>query len=116
VINAKDALGTSGSIRIEAASVLLRDSSHALAAGSFNLGDFVAISVVDDGEGIPPEMQDRVFDPFVTTKPVGAGSGLGLSMVLGFAEQSSGRVVLDSRPGLGTRVSIYLPAMDKTQK
>ena len=113
VINAKDAVAAGGRIRIEAASVVLRAGAHIRAKNGHKPNDFVAISVVDDGEGIPAALQDKVFDPFVTTKPVGMGTGLGLSMVVGFAEQSAGRVVLDSKKGHGTRVSMYLPAVGK---
>lgn len=73
---------------------------------------FVRASVTDDGPGIPLEHQNRVFEPFFTTKEVGRGSGLGLSQVFGFAAQSGGFAELDSTPGHGTTVSIYLPACE----
>jgi CheY-like chemotaxis protein len=72
-------------------------------------GDFVALSVSDTGNGIPPEILEKVFEPFFTTKEVGAGPGLGLSMVQGFARQSSGSVFLESEVGQGTSVTLYLP-------
>ncbi len=70
---------------------------------------FIAITVADDGTGIPEELQERVFEPFFTTKDVGRGSGLGLSQVFGFASQSGGHAHLDSAPGRGTRVTLLLP-------
>jgi signal transduction histidine kinase len=70
--------------------------------------DCVAVSVVDTGSGMPAEVRRAAFDPFFTTKPVGQGSGLGLSQVYGFIKQSRGHVTLDSEPGRGTRVTLYL--------
>jgi len=67
------------------------------------------VSVMDDGEGMPREVAQRAFEPFYTTKEVGKGSGLGLSMVYGFVKQSDGHVFIQSAPGLGTTVRIYLP-------
>ena len=72
-------------------------------------GDFVALTVADTGTGIPRGMLEKVFEPFFTTKEVGAGSGLGLSMVQGFARQSSGSVFIESVLGQGTSVTLYLP-------
>jgi CheY-like chemotaxis protein len=76
-------------------------------------GDYVKISVTDDGVGMPPDVLERCFDPFFTTKEVGKGSGLGLSMVYGFVRQSGGYVRIDSSPGRGTVVHIYLPRSDE---
>jgi len=84
-------------------------------------GDYVLISVADTGTGISPEHLEKVMEPFFTTKEVGKGSGLGLSMVYGFAKQSNGAFLLDSEVGRGTRAELWLPrapdaAPDKTQK
>jgi CheY-like chemotaxis protein len=73
-------------------------------------GPYVVVSVTDSGEGMPPEILERVFEPFFTTKEVGKGTGLGLSQVYGFVNQSGGQVRLDSVVGRGTRVRLYLPA------
>jgi hypothetical protein len=72
-------------------------------------GDYVEISVSDTGVGIPPEILGKVFDPFFTTKEVGEGSGVGLSMVFGFAKQSKGHSSIYSEVGVGTTVKLYLP-------
>jgi CheY-like chemotaxis protein len=73
-------------------------------------GRYVVIEIADNGPGIGPEILARVFEPFVTTKEVGAGAGLGLSQVHGFVHQSGGAVDIDSEPGAGTVVRMYLPA------
>ncbi|WP_243406217.1 PAS domain-containing sensor histidine kinase [Sphingosinicella sp. YJ22] len=73
----------------------------------------VSVEVEDTGEGMPPEVVERVFEPFFTTKPVGKGTGLGLSQIHGFAAQTGGRAEISSRPGEGTRLCIVLPRSDK---
>ncbi|MDP6875531.1 MAG: ATP-binding protein, partial [Alphaproteobacteria bacterium] len=77
-------------------------------------GDYVMVAVRDSGTGMPAAVRERAFEPFFTTKDVGAGSGLGLSMVFGFARQSGGQVSIDSVEGEGTTVRIYLPRMAET--
>jgi CheY-like chemotaxis protein len=72
-------------------------------------GDYVMISVGDTGSGMPPDVVAKCFEPFFTTKDIGKGSGLGLSQVLGFAQQSGGGVRIDTRLGQGTTVKVYLP-------
>ena len=72
-------------------------------------GDYIRISVTDEGEGMAPEVRERAFEPFFTTKEAGKGSGLGLSMVYGFVKQSNGHVAIDSEASLGTTVRLYLP-------
>ena len=72
-------------------------------------GDHLRLSIVDDGEGMPPEVLARVTEPFFTTKPKGKGTGLGLAMARGFAEQSGGTLTIESAPGRGTTVSLRLP-------
>jgi signal transduction histidine kinase len=102
--NARDAMPKGGVLRISAANRTMRDDRLALD------GDYLVISVADTGQGIRPELLPRVFEPFFTTKDVGAGSGLGLSQVYGFANQSGGAVDIESRVGGGTTVHLYLPA------
>jgi len=72
-------------------------------------GDYVVISIHDDGAGMPDDVRARVFEPFFTTKPAGVGTGLGLSQTYGFATQSGGTVQIDSKQGGGTTVEIWLP-------
>ena len=110
-LNARDAMPEGGKLIIETALADL-DAAHAAARPGLPLGRFVAVSVSDNGTGIPPEAIDKVFDPFFTTKPLGQGTGLGLSMVYGFAKQSGGSVRIHSQPGLGTSVTLYLPITD----
>jgi PAS domain S-box-containing protein len=104
-VNSRDAMPEGGVISIVAENVQLTpgDVSGDLA------GEFVALSVVDAGTGIAPEILSKVFDPFFTTKRIDKGTGLGLSQVYGFAHQSGGSVSVDSELGKGTRVTIYLP-------
>ena len=71
--------------------------------------DYVAIAVADTGAGMAEDVAARAFEPFFTTKAVGRGSGLGLSQVYGFAQQSGGAVAVSTRQGEGTRVTIWLP-------
>ncbi|WP_425112188.1 ATP-binding protein, partial [Bradyrhizobium sp.] len=72
-------------------------------------GEYVLVSVSDQGTGMPPEILEHVVEPFFTTKAPGAGTGLGLSQVYGFARQSSGHVTIRSEPARGTTVNLYLP-------
>lgn len=108
VFNARDALPNGGTITVSAKIVDGGEVHPDDDAGPFS-GRFVAMSVRDNGTGMARDVRERVFEPFFTTKPVGAGTGLGLSMVHGFARQSGGTVRLESEPGRGTEVTIYLP-------
>ena len=72
-------------------------------------GDYVALRAIDNGTGIPKDVLEHVFEPFFSTKEVGQGTGLGLSMVYGFSRQSGGDVRIESTPGEGTVIKLYLP-------
>jgi CheY-like chemotaxis protein len=106
VVNGRDAMPDGGSITIAA-------QQHVIAPGDPNgmlPGTYVAATVIDTGAGMDAEVLSRAREPFFTTKGVGKGTGLGLSMVHGLAEQSGGRLVLESEPGKGTCAALWLPA------
>ena len=107
-VNARDALPGGGTIRFTAKNVVRTAQSLPVLEG-VPPGDYVRIEVQDDGCGMAPDVLEHVFEPFYTTKDVGKGSGLGLSMVFGFARQSGGDVVIDSTLGAGTKVTMFLP-------
>jgi len=106
-INARDAMPDGGRLTIETANTWLDE--RAARERDTQPDQYVAICVTDTGTGMPPEVQARAFDPFFTTKPNGQGTGLGLSMIYGFAQQSGGHVRIYSEEGAGTTVRIYLP-------
>ena len=107
-VNARDAMPSGGRLVIETANMHL-DEQYAAHNLEVVPGDYVSVSVSDSGGGIPPDVLERVFEPFFTTKEVGRGTGLGLSMVYGFAKQSGGHVKIYSEVGHGTRITLYLP-------
>ena len=118
-INARDAMPEAGQLSISSANASLEAgeiadllADQALEAETEepgDPGDYVVLSVSDNGTGMSPAVLARVFEPFFTTKDVGQGSGLGLSMVYGFARQSGGFAAIESAPGRGTTVQLYLP-------
>ena len=107
-INARDAMPDGGQLTIKTENISLQDN-HTGAPTDLESGNYVVLSVSDTGHGVSSETLAHVFEPFFTTKDVGKGSGLGLSMVYGFAKQSGGTATIDSAPGQGTTVRIYLP-------
>jgi signal transduction histidine kinase len=111
-INARDAMGGSGTLTIRAANVEPEDALHGKLPPEVAPGRWVLIEIADTGKGMSPDVLARAFEPFFTTKPTGQGTGLGLSMAYGFVKQSGGEIVLQSQPGQGTSVRIYLPRSD----
>ncbi len=110
VVNARDAMPDGGTLVIAAAEE--RVEAGAAHPAGLAPGDYVCIAVTDTGRGMDAATQTRAFEPFYTTKPVGQGSGLGLSMVLGVAAQFEGGASLRSAPGEGTTVSVWFPCAD----
>lgn len=109
-INSRDALPGGGDIKIQTSNI--PRGSRMPPDLALDSGDYVLISVTDTGLGMAPDIAAKAFDPFFTTKLLGAGTGLGLSMVYGFAKQSGGGVKIESQEGRGTTVFLYLPRHD----
>jgi PAS domain S-box-containing protein len=107
-INGRDAMPDGGRLTLRAGNVFFEDESHAGAHGLLP-GAYVHVAVTDTGTGMSAETLSRAFEPFYTTKAMGQGTGLGLSMVYGFTQQSKGHVHIASRRDYGTTVGIYLP-------
>lgn len=107
-LNARDAMPDGGQLLIETGNrTLTADQGREL---ELSAGTYVTLCVSDNGSGMSPDVVKRAFDPFYTTKPIGMGTGLGLSMIYGFARQSGGGVHIRSTPGKGSQVCIHLPA------
>ncbi|MFP3944458.1 MAG: chemotaxis protein CheB [Alphaproteobacteria bacterium] len=111
-VNARDAMPDGGQLTVRTATVKLKPRRDAGKTGTYPSA-YARISVTDTGAGMTPDLLERVSEPFFTTKEIGKGSGLGLSMVYGFAKKSGGWIEIDSKPGKGTTVSILLPAMEE---
>jgi len=106
-INARDAMPDGGALTIATSNTVL-DASQALMR-DVKAGEYVRLAISDTGIGMPPSVQSRAFDPFYTTKPIGQGTGLGLSMIYGFVRQSEGSVRIESEVGRGALIEICLP-------
>ncbi len=112
VVNARDAMREGGIVTVQTAKTLHAGNGASGLPPELSAGAYVVISVSDEGDGMDPEVAEHVMEPFFTTKPEGQGTGLGLPMVHGLAQQCGGTLVLESETGRGTRASIYLPGAD----
>lgn len=110
VVNARDAMPKGGRITISTCNVQI-DGRVAGARPPAPPGPYVLLSVADTGSGMSETTLSRLFEPFYTTKEMGRGTGLGLSMVYGIVRQSSGYILVDSAPGKGSRFDVYLPRL-----
>ena len=107
-VNARDAMPDGGKLTVKTANVTA-DESAQLSYKGMPTADYVRIDIADTGTGIPPDIVDKIFEPFFSTKEVGKGTGLGLSTVYGIVKQTGGFVYVDSVPGEGTSFRIFLP-------
>ncbi len=110
-INARDAMPKGGEIHFDIENVTITENNTKISdtIEQLKAGDYVRLRITDQGEGMPKEVMERIFEPFYTTKKVGVGTGLGLSMVYGFIKQSNGNISVASELGHGTTFTIYLP-------
>jgi len=113
-VNARDALGEKGQIRIETAGVIIDETESASLPESAP-GEYVVLTVSDTGSGMDKETLLKVFEPFFTTKEEGCGTGLGLATVYGIVHQNSGFINVFSKPGQGTTFRIYLPVCGREE-
>ncbi len=108
IINARDAMPNGGKLRLETSNKHL-DADYTETNPTLNVGDYIELSVSDTGTGMDKNTLEHIFEPFFTTKPAGEGTGLGLAMVYGFFKRYGGYVKVDSTPGAGTTIRLYLP-------
>ncbi len=109
-VNARDAIGEEGKIIIRTENTVLNENDCKNMPG-LAPGNYVVLSMTDNGKGMTPEESERIFEPFFTTKELGKGTGLGLSMVYGLVSKHNGHIVCKSQSGVGTTFQIYLPAI-----
>ncbi|MBV1797370.1 hybrid sensor histidine kinase/response regulator [Siccirubricoccus sp. G192] len=107
-INARDAMPRGGTVTLSTRPARL-EKEQLDGNADAKPGDYLAIMLRDEGTGMPAEVRDRAFEPFFTTKPIGKGTGLGLSQVFGFIRQLGGHILIDTAPGQGTAVTLFLP-------
>jgi two-component system, cell cycle sensor histidine kinase and response regulator CckA len=111
-VNARDAMIGGGKLTIETGNVDV-DEAYAATHANLKTGRYAALKVSDNGSGMPPEVADRAFEPFFSTKPKGEGSGLGLATIYGIVTQAGGSVRIYSEPQLGTTITVMLPVTDQ---
>jgi two-component system, cell cycle sensor histidine kinase and response regulator CckA len=114
-VNARDAMPGGGDLTIQTANTEV-DEIAATVRPNLSPGSYVLLSVCDTGVGMDRETQDRMFEPFFSTKPADRGTGLGLSTVYGIVRESEGEIVVYSEPGEGSTVRVYLPALDPMER
>ncbi len=112
VVNARDAMKTGGSVTIK---TFNKETKRKRRIGTDEMpaGEWIGVSVTDTGTGIPEDIQERIFDPFFSTKEIGSGTGLGLSTVYGIIRQTNGFIELESVMGEGTTFTVYLPRVER---
>ena len=108
-INARDAMSQGGRLTLETRDTTLVEPPQDVEDQNFVPGDYVSLAVIDTGVGMSEEVRRRAVDPFFTTKPQGKGTGLGLSMTFGFIRQSGGHMTIESAPGRGTAITVFMP-------
>lgn len=111
-VNARDAMPEGGILRFRSGELGLDPDDPRFAAFQLKGERFVSIEVCDSGTGIPPELQEKIFDPFYTTKTMGKGTGLGLSLFYTYTREMGGAIEVESQPGVGTTVRVLLPVSD----
>ncbi len=112
VVNARDAMPEGGTLVVETGNAIVSKHSDEVKRG-VKSGDYVRLSITDNGIGMDEEVQSKIFDPFFTTKEKGKGTGLGLATVYGIIQQSGGYILVDSTPGVGTTFDIYVPLVSE---
>ncbi len=114
IVNARDALPDGGIIAISATNQFL-DETYTKMNLDAKVGNYIVITITDNGIGIPPEILDKIFEPFFTTKGVNTGTGLGLSTALGIVKSHGGFIKVSSRVGKGSKFRVFLPAVQATE-
>ncbi|WP_298860270.1 PAS domain-containing hybrid sensor histidine kinase/response regulator [uncultured Sulfitobacter sp.] len=113
LLNGRDAMPSGGTMKIETSNIAVHEDEPLIGAESFEPGRYVRMTISDTGCGISPEKIEKVYEPFFTDKPLGFGSGMGLSMVQGFIKQSNGSIQIESEIGIGTTFNLIFKATDQ---